>query len=129
VESDYERLGGEAGLSSLVDAFVDRVFDDFIIGFLFEGRDPILLKRRELEFASAHLGGPSEYSGRPLGKVHKPLKINDGHFRRRMAILRTVLQDHQVPQDSIDRWLEHDGKLQALITTGKDCVDDSPFQS
>jgi hemoglobin len=124
VESDYERLGGAAGLADVVDAFVDRVFDDFIIGFLFEGRDREALKRRECEFAAAHLGGPREYSGRPLGQVHKPLKINDGHFRRRIAILRTVLREQGVADEIIERWLEHDTRLQALITTGKDCLDD-----
>ena len=129
VDSDYERLGGAAGLTELVDAFVDRVWEDFIIGFLFEGRDREILKRREYEFAAAHLGGPKQYSGRPLGQVHKPLKINDGHFRRRLAILRTVLRERSIPEDIIERWLEHDGKLQAMITTGEDCVDDSSFSN
>lgn len=129
LESDYERLGGEVGLVELVGAFVDRVWDDFIIGFLFEGRDRDALKRREYEFASGHLGGPKLYSGRPLGQVHKPLKINDGHFRRRMAILTTLLRERSVPEDIIGRWLEHDGKLRAMITTGEDCTDDSSLSS
>jgi hemoglobin len=129
VGSDYERLGGEAGLKKLVSAFVGRVWDDFIIGFLFEGRDRQALEQREYEFAAAHLGGPVAYSGRPLGQVHKPLKINDGHFRRRMAILKTVLREHSVPEAIIERWLTHDGKLRALITTGEDCVDDSSFST
>ena len=121
--SDYQALGGHDGLTVIITDFVDRVFGDFIIGFFFEGKDRTKLIRREVEFAAAHLGGPVAYSGRPLGGVHRPLKINQGHFRRRLAILRTVLVEHDVPSDLIDRWIEHDRRLMALITTGEDCVD------
>jgi len=120
--TDYERIGGRAGLETLIGAFIDRVFDDFIIGFLFIGKDRARIVRHEMEHASAHLGGPSTYSGRPIPAVHRPLRINAGHFRRRLAILRTVLSDHGVDADIIERWVASNQRLESSITDGTDCL-------
>lgn len=120
--SDYERLGGEPGLHRLVERFVDRFFADFIIGFLFEGKDRDRIVTHEAAFAAAHLGGPRAYLGRPIGPMHRALKINTGHFRRRHAILRQVLAQEGVPDDLIERWIAFERSLEGVITTGDDCV-------
>ena len=120
--TSWERLGGEPVVAALVADFVDRVFSDFVIGFLFEGRDRDRIVRHELELASAHLGGPRGYTGRPIGQLHRPLKINRGHFRRRLAILRTVLREHDVPEDIVEAWVAHDAALEGVVTDGTECV-------
>lgn len=121
--SDYDRLGGHEGLTALVRAFVDRVFDDFIIGFQFEGKDRGRIVSREVEHAATHLGGPKTYAGRPVSQVHRPLKINRGQFRRRLAILRTVLTEHGVDDEIIERWVAADRRLEPAIVDGTDCVE------
>jgi hemoglobin len=120
--TDYERIGGRAGLESLIEVFIDRVFDDFIIGFLFIGKDRARIVRHEIEHAAAHLGGPSEYTGRSIPAVHRPLRINAGHFRRRLAILRTVLSDRGVDSDIVERWVASNQRLEASVTDGTDCL-------
>ena len=120
--TDYERVGGEAGLKRVVGRFVDRFFADFIIGFLFEGKDRDRIVTHESAFAAAHLGGPKAYLGRPIGAMHQALKINTGHFRRRHAILRQVLAEEGVPDDVIARWIGYEQSLQGVITTGDDCI-------
>lgn len=121
--TDYQRLGGEAGLRRIVADFVDRVFDDVIIGFLFVGVDRATLVEREVAFAAAHLGGPQRYAGRPIGAVHRKHPINRGHFHRRLWLLEQTLTDHGADRDVIDRWLEHNRGLEKAITTGLDCLD------
>lgn len=121
--TDFERLGGETAVARLIRALVEREEKDFIVGFLFQGRDLERVIRHETAFAVAHLGGPNAYQGRPLHKAHAPLRINRGHFRRRLAILRTVLQEHEVPEDIIERWLAHDARFVDAVTNGTDCVD------
>ena len=120
--TDLDALGGRAAVEALIGDFIDRVFDDFIIGFLFEGRDRARIVRHEVELAVAHLGGEAAYSGRPLGAVHRPLRINRGHFRRRLALLRTVLSDHGIDPAIADRWIDHDAALEDVITDGTECV-------
>ncbi len=102
--------------------FIGRAFDDFIIGYLFEGRDRQRIIDHEVSLAAAHLGGPRAYEGRPLGEVHQPLRINRGHFLRRLALLRTVLRDHDIDEGVITRWMDHDAKLEAVVTDGTDCA-------
>lgn len=120
--TDYELLGGHDEVHRLVDAFLDAVFADFIIGFHFEGRDLERIRRHELEHAVGLLGGPSEYSGRPIGKLHQPLRINRGQFHRRLAILRSVLGREGVPAEIVERWVAFDARFEAAVTDGSDCV-------
>ena len=119
--SDYDTIGGEPALRAIVDDFIDRVRGDFVIGFFFSGKDIERIKDKEFELASAHLGGPYAYTGRPLGSAHAALPINKGHLRRRLAFLRTVLRDHGVPEEVAERWVAHDARLEDLITNGREC--------
>jgi hemoglobin len=119
--SDYERAGGER-LRDVVTAFVRRMAEDFVIGFRFEGKDLERIAHHEHELAAAHLGGPRAYGGRSLQAAHRPKRINRGQFRRRLAIQRTVLQEHGVPADVIDRWIAHDEALIDVIAEPRDCV-------
>lgn len=121
--TDYERIGGEAEVRRVVRCVVDQFFQDFIIGFLFQGRDRERIIAHEVEHASRHLGAEVAYTGRPVGAVHRPLRINRGQFRRRLAILRTVLLREGVAPDIVERWVEADAALERAITDGSDCLD------
>lgn len=109
-------------LPHLIDVFVDRMAADLIIGFRFEGKDLERVKRHELELARKHLTGEGSYAGRPIGPLHRAMKINAGQFRRRLAILRTVLREQGVDDEVIERWVAHDQALERAITDGTDCV-------
>ncbi|MCB9676814.1 MAG: hypothetical protein H6737_16985 [Alphaproteobacteria bacterium] len=116
----------EALLERVVDVFVDRMFDDFVIGFRFDGKDRVRVKRHEFELARKHVLGTGSYTGRPIGPLHRAMRINAGQFRRRLAILRTVLREHGVEDGIIDAWIEHDRKLEPVLTDGTDCVPPEP---
>lgn len=117
-------VGGEDGLRAILDDFLGRVFSDRIIGFFFTGRDRERILRHEWQLAASRLA-PERYTyeGRPLDKAHKPLKINKGHFRRRLAILRTVLREHGVDEAHVEAWLAHERALEDQVTAAHDCVD------
>jgi truncated hemoglobin YjbI len=118
--SHYERVGGEPGLRALIDDFVGRVVSDIMIGFMFRDVDRVRLARLELEHATAHLGGPSRYSGRPLRQAHAKHRVMGGQFARRKELLRKTLVDHGVAQDIIDAWLAHTESLREQVTTDPD---------
>ncbi|MCK6522879.1 group 1 truncated hemoglobin [Myxococcota bacterium] len=124
--SDLERLGGETAARAIISDFIARVARDFVIGYLFAGRDLERIVLHETAMAVAMLGGPVAYTGRPLGAVHQPLKINAGHFRRRLAFLERTLEAHGVPEDIAARWIEHNRRLERLIVDGTDCAPDEP---
>lgn len=122
--SDYERIGEER-LRALIDDFIEVVAGDFIIGFMFMGKDLVRIKDKEFELASSHLGGPHSYTGRPMRRAHASSPINSGHFRRRLALLRSACQRHGVDEDIIERWIAHNQRLEAQVTNGLDCVEES----
>ena len=103
--TDFERVGGEAGLRAVIEDFVGRVFDDVMIGFLFQGKPRRRITEMEFQHAAEHLGGPWTYGGRDIGAVHRPLAILGGHFLRRRKILENTLRDHGVDPDVTARWL------------------------
>ena len=118
--SRFDELGGETRLTAIVDDFVDRCFDDSMIGFLFRRADRARIKRLEYEHAAEHLGGPVSYSGRPLDRAHRPHRIFGGQFARRRQILIDTLHDHAVPEELIDSWVSYQDSLRALITKDVD---------
>ncbi len=109
-------------LEQVIPRFVDRMFADFIIGFRFAGKDRDRVVKHELELARRHLLGQGRYTGRPIGPLHRAMKINAGQFRRRLAILKTVLREHDVDEAVITQWIAHDRKLEPVLTDGTDCV-------
>ena len=121
--TDYEAIGGGQALETIVRDFIGRTSRDMIIGFFFRNADKQRVVAHEIEHASRVLGGPSKYTGRPLVPLHRGLRINRGHFRRRLALLRTVLREQGVDEGVIERWLAHDRQLEGQITDGTDCVE------
>jgi truncated hemoglobin YjbI len=116
----FEQLGGEPKLRAIVDDFVDRCFDDMMIGFLFTRAERNRIKRFEYEHAAKNLGAPIEYSGRPLGEAHRPHRIFGGQFDRRRQILIETLRDHDAPDDVANAWISQQDSLRALITKDPD---------
>ena len=53
----FDLAGGEPGLRRVVERFVDRVFDDVMIGYLFRAADRARVKQKEFEHAAEQLGG------------------------------------------------------------------------
>lgn len=120
----FERIGGEEKLRAIIDDFVDRVFDDIMIGFFFRRASRERIKEMEYQHAAEHLGGPVTYGGRPLRKAHAPHRIMGGQFERRKKILSDVLLEHGVPDDIRQAWLAHTESLRGEITgdSGSECV-------
>ncbi|HYA28615.1 MAG TPA: group 1 truncated hemoglobin [Acidobacteriota bacterium] len=122
-KSLFERLGGEKKLRALIDTFIDRVFDDRMIGFFFRNADRGRIKEMEYQLAAEFLGAGIKYTGRPLGKVHSNHPIMGGHFARRRQILKETLESFVVPDEIKTLWLEHTDALRPLITpeSGSGC--------
>lgn len=115
----FDKIGGEA-LRAVITDFYRRVFDDVMIGFMFQGKDRQQLIDREWELAAALLGAPGvTYTGRPMRVAHAQHTIFGGHFERRVQILRETMADHAVDPAVREAWLEHTEKLRSQITRDK----------
>jgi len=115
--SHFSQIGGESKLRTVIDEFVERVFADTMIGFLFQRANKERIKRFEYEHAAALLGGPITYTGRDLREAHKRHPILGGHFARRRQILKNVLIKHAIPDEVIEGWLAEVDALREQVTS------------
>jgi hemoglobin len=115
-KSLFERLGGASKLREIIDFFIDRVFEDRMIGFFFRNADRARIKEMEYQLAAEFLGADVKYTGRPLAKAHANHPIMGGHFARRRQILKETLEAFHVPEEIKSIWLAHTDSLRPLIT-------------
>lgn len=122
-ETLFEQIGGETKLREIIDAFIDRVFEDRMIGFFFRNADRKRIKEMEYQLTAEFLGAPVRYRGRPLDAAHAKHPIMGGQFARRLKILEETLDRFQVAPAVRDAWIAHNESLRALITSnpGSDC--------
>ncbi len=115
-QSLFDDLGGESGLRPVIDTFIDRVFDDVMIGFLFRNASRERVKRMEYEFAARHLGAPIVYTGMTIAAAHAKHPIMGGHFMRRLQILKDTMREFGVPEHVQAHWIEHTLQLRPIVT-------------
>ena len=94
----YARIGGTLGVSALVDAFYRRVLADPLLGPMFAHVPMVKLKRMQLEFFSAALGGPVEYTGRPIIDAHHHLHLQLAHYQRFVRCLMETLEQFRIDE-------------------------------
>ena len=116
VSTLFEKLGGETKLRAIINTFIDRVFEDRMIGFFFRNADRGRIKEFEYQLAARFLGADVEYRGRPLGKAHANHPIMGGHFARRRQILSETLDAYEVAPEIKAALLRHTDALRDQIT-------------
>lgn len=122
-ESLFEKIGGEIRLRQIIDTFIDRVFEDRMIGFFFRHAERQRIKELEYQLAAAFLGADIKYQGRSLAKTHANHPIMGGHFARRRQIFKETLEFYRVDEGIKAALLNHTDSLRPLITpeAGSDC--------
>jgi hemoglobin len=94
----YERIGGEVGITNLIDAFYDRIIDDDSLRPFFEHSSVETIRRMQREFFAAAVGGPIVYTGRSLREVHTGRGITKQNFARFIEHLMDTLKEHDVSE-------------------------------
>lgn len=78
--SIYEQVGGQEALRAVVEELYARVLADEALRPFFAGTNMTRMKRRQVEFFSAALGGPHPYIGASMKRVHRGRGITEHHF-------------------------------------------------
>jgi hemoglobin len=115
MKTPYESIGGEQAVRAVLQALYDRLFDDPIVGFLFEGKDKAHIVEQQVAFTCSFLGGPQPYTGKPLPEAHAKLPLLAGHFDRRHFVLEQVLEQQSVPEEARTAWLRIDAALRPSV--------------
>lgn len=110
MNADGDALRAE--IRRVIQRFYDRVFEDPMIGFFFKDKNKDILIEREVQLALSILElEKTPYKGRSMKEVHGKLNIFTGHFNRRIKILEEELAKSELPQETVQKWLEHSRSL------------------
>ncbi len=89
----YDRLGGDAVLTAVVNETVDTMSSNPRVNQSFDRVDLKRLKRMVVEQLCALTGGPCRYSGEDMKIVHAGLNITESEFYAQVETLKAAL-DH-----------------------------------
>ena len=95
----YRALGGDAGITRVVDATLKEIHGDLRINFFFEKTDMADLRRLLIEQICAATGGPCTYSGRSMEEAHSGLNLTDADFDAFVDDLVRAMNSQKVPAE------------------------------
>jgi hemoglobin len=116
--SYYERIGAEL-IRQAITEFYRRAETDGIIGHFFFNKNLADIIAKQITFATAMLGGPRVYKGKPLGPAHASLDLRGPHFDRRQVLMAEVLTEMGLADELRDAWMELEERLRPLIVQQK----------
>jgi len=96
-KSLYDRLGGKAAISAVVDQFVANVAADTRINRRFAATDIPKLKGHLVDQICMATGGPCTYAGRDMKTTHAGMKISNADFAALVEDLVKALETFKMP--------------------------------
>ena len=116
LQSLIRSVGGEVRLRELMIRFYKAMAQDLLIGFFFEGRDPVSVAEKQSSFLLHLAGIGSNPEGRGPATAHQALPpILNGHFDRRLRILETVLHESGLPEPVIRIWVNFEESFRKVV--------------
>ncbi len=121
----YERLGGLAPISVVVNDFIDVLVPDAVLN-----QNPAIdaaRKRVPSPYLKYHVtamvcqvtGGPCQYHGRGMKESHAHMNITKGEWDRMVTLFKGVLAKHKVPAKETQELLEIVGSTKADIVVSR----------
>ena len=101
----YEALGGEAGVTMIVDELVYRATGDRRIAFYFDGVDLDRLREMLAEQICDLAGGPCDYSGETMAESHRGMGVDAAAFNTLVELLVDSMEAQSVPVSAQNRLL------------------------
>ena len=98
----YDKYGGFATVSKLVQAFYEKVAESDELTPYFEGIDMQQLMDHQSKFFSEIMGGPVKYTGAELKVVHANMAVTQEAFSEVADLLEETLEDMEVEDDDIE---------------------------
>lgn len=114
-KSLYERLGGEAAISAVVDEFAKNVLSDARVNKKFAKSDANRLVTNLKAFVCFATGGPCKYDGLSMEDSHHRMGVTDGEFNAVVEDLVKALDKFNVPEKEKNELLGALGPLKPQI--------------
>lgn len=126
-KSLYERLGGEAAVSAVIEDFVARVAADERINKKFARSNIDRVKAKLKEQVCAVTGGPCKYTGLDMKTAHTNMKVTEGEFNALVEDLVATLDKSNVQEKEKSELLAILGPLKDQIVEVKGDATGTPL--
>jgi hemoglobin len=93
----YQRLGGPAGISAIVDDVIAAHLANPLVAPRYRHvKDLEVLKRVSREFFGAGSGGPEKYTGKDMRAAHQGMNVSEQEFLAVIDDVMSVLRRHDI---------------------------------
>lgn len=93
----YQRLGGRAGITAVVDDAIGNIARDPRINQRFGSADANHLKSNLIDLLCLRAGGPCVYAGRNMADAHDAMQIRDDEFNALVEDIAKSFDKFKVP--------------------------------
>ncbi len=121
----FDRLGGEAAITAVVDKFVNRAAANPAVNFTRQGQprtwdanseNVVILKKRLVQFISIATGAQDvTYEGKDMVEAHKGMKIANAEFDALAGDLAATLDEFNVPEKEKNELMNIAGSTRGSI--------------
>jgi hemoglobin len=111
----YDRLGGLAAITAVVESFRDTVAADDRINLKFARTDLARLRQMLIDQVCQATGGPCEYRGRSMKEAHAGMRVTKGEFNALVDDLVKTLNHFKVGSSEQSELLAILGPLEPEI--------------
>ena len=111
-------VGGPVRLHELLVLFYQRMAKDLLIGFFFAGHDLEKIAKGQTQFILMAAGLVERFEGKGPSTAHTSLPpILQGHFDRRLVLLRETLETQKLAPELITRWLRFEESFRLVVVS------------
>lgn len=96
-ESVYQSLGGYQKVEEIAHNYILEIEKDPVIFEYFKESDVERYRIKIIEHICYHTGGPCEYTGDDMERVHDGMNITESDFNRGVDLLINAMNDADIP--------------------------------
>jgi len=96
-DSLYQTLGGQGGLTTLMDRFMERLLADARMRPFFKDADQQHVKEQLVLQLCEVSGGPCRRDGPDMKKAHDGMDVTRGDFNALVEVLQDTMDAHGIP--------------------------------
>lgn len=93
----YQALGGYTKIEEIVDYYIDEIEHDPVVFEYFKDSDVVRYREKIIEHFCYHTGGPCEYTGDTMERVHDGMDMSETDFNRGVDLLINSMNRANVP--------------------------------
>jgi truncated hemoglobin YjbI len=111
-----EGVGGTDAFQKILVKFYQRMASDIMIGFFFAGHDTTHIAHQQAKFILNAAGLIDRFEGKGPASAHVSLPpILNGHFDRRLILLRETLADTGISEGWMEKWIQFEESFRAQV--------------